>query len=138
MRGYDDVLADVFTGHAYGGNQLAVLPDAEGLDARQMQAIAKEFNLAESTFVTPGSAPGRFRVRIFTPASELPFAGHPIVGTAVVLQSLGRIAGQATVFELAAGPVPVALGQGEAVFTRDGPPDRHAVAPSLVSRGVYV
>ena len=127
MPSYDYILADVFTDQAYGGNQLAVLPDATGLDARQMQAIAKEFNLAESTFVTPGSAPGQFRVRIFTPANELPFAGHPIVGTAVVLQSLGRIPGDGTVFELTVGPVPVAVGDGNAVFTRDGPPEWHAV-----------
>lgn len=127
MASYEYVLADVFTDQAYGGNQLAVLPDAGGLDARQMQAIAKEFNLAESAFVTPGSAPGRFRVRIFTPANELPFAGHPIVGTAVVLQSLGRIPGEGTVFELTVGPVPVALADGQAVFTREGPPDWHAV-----------
>ena len=83
---YAYLLADVFTDRAYGGNQLAVLPDAEGLDTAQMQAIAREFNLSETTFVTPGAAPGRFRVRIFTPGAELPFAGHPIVGTALALR----------------------------------------------------
>ena len=120
---YSYVVADVFTDAAYGGNPLAVLPDDGGLSDAQMQAIAKEFNLSETTFVTPGSAPGRFRVRIFTPGTELPFAGHPIVGTAIVLQSLGRTAPAETVFELNVGPVRVELAPGRATFFRDGPPD---------------
>lgn len=124
---YSYVIADVFTDHAYGGNPLAVVTDAEGLDARQMQAIAKEFNLSETTFVTPGRAPGSFAVRIFTPGAELPFAGHPIVGTAVVLQSLGRTAPDGTVFELAVGPVRVDLAPGRATFFREGPPELTAV-----------
>ena len=65
------LLADVFTNAAFAGNQLAVFPDAVGLEARQMQAIARELNIAETTFVTPGSAPGRFNVRIFTPLAEM-------------------------------------------------------------------
>lgn len=116
------VIADVFTERAYGGNPLAVLPDAGGLSDAQMQAIAREFNLSETTFVTPGSAAGRFRVRIFTPGAELPFAGHPIVGTAIVLQSLGRVTREA-VFELKVGPVRVEIGEGRAVFFRDGAPE---------------
>ena len=119
------LLADVFTDRAFGGNQLAVLPDAEGLGEAQMQAIAREFNLSETTFVTRGSAPGRFRVRIFTPGAELPFAGHPIVGTAIVLQHLGRAAGEC-IFELKVGPVRVELGQGTATFFRDGAPEVRA------------
>lgn len=119
---YTYVIADVFTDRAYGGNPLAVLPDAGGLSAAQMQAIAREFNLSETTFVTPGSAPGRFGVRIFTPGAELPFAGHPIVGTAIVLQSLGRVAAEA-VFELQVGPVRVEIGDGRAIFFRDGAPE---------------
>lgn len=121
------VLADVFTDQPYGGNQLAVVPDAAGLSGAQMQAIAKEFNLAETTFVTPGSAPGRWAMRIFTPANELPFAGHPIVGTAIVLQSLGRTAPQETVFELQVGPVRVAMEASRATFFREGPPEWLAV-----------
>ena len=119
---YAYLLADVFTDRAYGGNQLAVLPDAEGLDTAQMQAIAREFNLSETTFVTPGAAPGRFRVRIFTPGAELPFAGHPIVGTALALRHLGRVAG-ACVFELKVGPVRVEVGEGTATFHREGAPE---------------
>jgi trans-2,3-dihydro-3-hydroxyanthranilate isomerase len=116
------LIADVFTDRAYGGNQLAVVPEAEGLDAAQMQAIAREFNLSETAFVTPGHAPGRFRVRIFTPGAELPFAGHPIVGTAVVLRHLG-LSARECVFELKVGPVRVELGEGTATFHRDGAPE---------------
>ncbi len=121
------VIADVFTARAYGGNPLAVVPEAGGLDDAQMQAIAREFNLSETTFVTPGGGAGRFRVRIFTPGSELPFAGHPIVGTAVALRHLGRVATEA-VFELKVGPVKVALGDSGATFARDGAPEMRKVA----------
>jgi len=116
------LIADVFTERAYGGNPLAVLPEADGLDEAQMQAIAREFNLSETTFVTPGHEPGRFRVRIFTPGAELPFAGHPIVGTAIALRHLGRVA-EACVFELKVGPVRVEVGLGAATFHRDGAPE---------------
>jgi len=80
------VICDVFTEKAFGGNQLAVFPDARGLGDGAMQALAREFNFAETTFVLPPQDPGHFRrVRIFTPKVELPFAGHPTVGTAAVL-----------------------------------------------------
>ena len=103
---------DVFTDRQFGGNQLAVLPDARGLSAEQMQAIAREFNFAESTFVLPPESPGNdAHVRIFTPAREVPFAGHPNVGTAFVLASLGqshgRPVGDVLRFEEEAGLVPV-------------------------------
>lgn len=118
------VLADVFTATAFGGNQLAVFPDPPALDARQMQAIARELNLAETTFVSPGSAGGNFRVRIFTPGAELPFAGHPTVGTAVVLAHLGRTEGRKEiVLELGVGPVRVVLRDGGATFFMDGGPE---------------
>jgi trans-2,3-dihydro-3-hydroxyanthranilate isomerase len=77
---------DVFSGRRLAGNPLAVVLDADGLDGAAMQAIAREFNLSETVFVFPPRDPGsRARLRIFTPASELPFAGHPTVGTAVLL-----------------------------------------------------
>src|SRR5690242_7368334 len=118
------VLADVFTDAAFGGNQLAVFPDPPPLDARQMQAIARELNLAETTFVSPGSAAGHFRVRIFTPGAELPFAGHPTVGTAVVLAHLGRTAGRTEItLELGVGPVRVVLREGGATFFMQGAPE---------------
>ncbi|MBV9538751.1 MAG: PhzF family phenazine biosynthesis protein [Acidisphaera sp.] len=119
------VIADVFTEAAFGGNPLAVFLDGAGLNARQMQAIAREMNLSETTFVTPGSAPGRFRVRIFTPAKELPFAGHPTVGTTVVLAEAGATEGrEEIVLEEGVGPVQVTLGPGRATLHRDGAPER--------------
>jgi len=86
------VIADVFSATPFGGNQLAVFPDAQGLSSRAMQALAREFNFAETTFVLPPDDPRHAaRVRIFTPKAELPFAGHPTVGTAAVLAHLGRV-----------------------------------------------
>ncbi|NIV40635.1 MAG: PhzF family phenazine biosynthesis isomerase, partial [Anaerolineae bacterium] len=71
---------------------LAVFPEAEGLTTEEMQSLAREMNLSETTFVLPPQASGAdFKVRIFTPAAELPFAGHPVVGTHWVLAHLGRV-----------------------------------------------
>ena len=125
MTDYRYILADVFTDRAFGGNPLAVFPDAGGLTGAQMAVLTKELNLSESTFVTPGSAPGHFAVRIFTPGGELSFAGHPTVGTAVVLAELGRTDGAAEiVLELGVGPVRVRLQGAGATFFRDGEPER--------------
>ena len=83
---YRYLLLDVFTNRRFGGNPLAVFPDAQGIDAKTMQTIAKEFNLSETTFVLPPTERSAdYRVRIFTPTAELPMAGHPTVGTAFVL-----------------------------------------------------
>lgn len=85
------VTLDVFTGEAFAGNPLAVVLDAEGLETDEMQAIAREFNLSETVFVlAPSDQRQRADIRIFTPARELPFAGHPTVGTAVLLALLDR------------------------------------------------
>jgi len=105
---------DVFTDTRFGGNQLAVFPDARGLDSDQMATIAREFNLSETAFVLPPDDPAHTRrVRIFTPAGELPFAGHPTIGTAHALAALGHIplTGDLTriVFEEGVGPVPVSI-----------------------------
>ncbi|MGE0152952.1 MAG: PhzF family phenazine biosynthesis protein [Reyranellaceae bacterium] len=111
---------DVFTDRRFGGNPLAVIPDARGLTGEQMQAIAAEFNLAETTFVLPPQdAANDARVRIFTPKAEMPFAGHPNVGTAWVLARAGAILGKAIkgdrlVFEETAGLVAMEL------LARDG------------------
>ncbi len=79
-------ILDVFTDVPFGGNALAVFPDARGIDDRLMQRLACELNLSETTFVLPPQAPGAtHRVRIFTPGAEMPFAGHPTIGTAVLL-----------------------------------------------------
>src|SRR5439155_13068444 len=85
-------LVDVFTDRPLAGNQLAVVLDAEGVDDGTMQGLAREFNFSETTFVLPATQSGcDVRVRIFTPVYELPMAGHPTVGTAVVLHAEGRI-----------------------------------------------
>jgi trans-2,3-dihydro-3-hydroxyanthranilate isomerase len=115
------VTADVFTDRRFGGNQLAVLPDSSGIPPELFQSIAREFNYAETTFVLPpADTRHAARVRIFTPGAELPFAGHPTIGTAHVLASIGAIplTGDETkiVFEEAAGLVPVT------VHARDGKP----------------
>ncbi len=106
--------ADVFTSRRFGGNQLAVLPDASGLTDAQMLTIAREFNYSESTFVLPPENPAHTRkVRIFTPGGEVPFAGHPTVGTAFVLASIGEVpltgAETRIVLEEGVGPVPVVI-----------------------------
>jgi len=113
MQGFPYYTADVFTSVRFGGNQLAVFPDASGIPEHQMQAIAREFNFSETTFVLPPSDPRNTRrVRIFTPGAELPFAGHPTVGTAFVLATIGAITvteETRIVFEEGVGPVPVVV-----------------------------
>jgi trans-2,3-dihydro-3-hydroxyanthranilate isomerase len=110
---YRYYICDVFTETRFGGNQLAVLPKADGLSKEQMQQIAREFNFSETTFVFPAKAGHTRHVRIFTPAREVPFAGHPNVGTAFVLASageLGEIKSSFTaIFEEEAGLVWVAI-----------------------------
>lgn len=105
---------DVFTDSAFGGNQLAVFPDAEGIPEELLQPIAREFNFSETTFVYPPTAAGATKkVRIFTPGGELPFAGHPTIGTAVTLARIGAIPMTGTetkiVFEEKVGLVPVTI-----------------------------
>jgi len=106
---------DVFTGQQFVGNPLAVVLNAEGLSTGQMQAIAAEFNLAETTFVLPPKHPAHTaEVRIFTPRSEMPFAGHPNVGTAFVLARAGvcygrPVDGDGVIFEEKAGLVPIEI-----------------------------
>ncbi|MBN1310123.1 MAG: PhzF family phenazine biosynthesis protein [Anaerolineae bacterium] len=91
MRSYHFLQADVFTEVIFGGNPVAVFPEAEGLSDDEMQKIAREMNLSETTFVLPPTDTNAdVRVRFFTPSSELPFAGHPTIGTHIVLAHLGR------------------------------------------------
>src|ERR1044072_4557797 len=87
---YRYYICDVFTEARFGGNQLAVLPQAMGLSMQQMQQIAREVNFSETTFVFPAKAGHTRHVRIFTPAREIPFAGHPNIGTAFVLANAGE------------------------------------------------
>ena len=105
---------DVFTDRVFGGNPLAVFPNSEGLTDAQMQRVAREMNLSETVFVfPPDDSMNTRRVRIFTPASELPFAGHPTVGTALLLVTLGEVAAEEgevrVVLEEGVGPVPVTV-----------------------------
>ena len=116
------VTVDVFTDRQFGGNPLAVVLDAKGLDETQMQAIAAEFNLAETTFVLPPANPeNTAEVRIFTPKSEMPFAGHPNIGTAYVLgrmgSSYGRKLPEPFVFEEKAGLVRLDLTRKDGLLT---------------------
>src|SRR5215213_433244 len=85
MSSYRYVLADVFTDTPLTGNQLAVFTDGRGFDDTTMQDVAREMNLSETVFVLPAEAGGHARIRIFTPVAELPFAGHPTLGSAFVL-----------------------------------------------------
>lgn len=108
MPSFDFVTVDVFTDSRFGGNPLAVFPDARGLTDEQMQQLANEFNLSETTFVLPPDNPRHHaRVRIFTPRAELPFAGHPNVGTGYVLAQRDANPPEHYVFEEAAGLVRV-------------------------------
>ncbi|MFC7737178.1 PhzF family phenazine biosynthesis protein [Roseomonas sp. GCM10028921] len=106
MRHYPFVTVDVFTDRRFGGNPLAVFPDARGLSDAEMQALAAEFNLSETTFVLPPEDPAHTaRVRIFTRKYEMPFAGHPNVGTGFVLA--GSSGADRLLFEEIAGLVEV-------------------------------
>lgn len=109
-RKYSFQQVDVFTDRVFGGNPLAVFTDGTGLSTEQMQAIALEMNLSETTFVLPPNDPENLaRVRIFTPRAELPFAGHPTVGTAWVLANSesSDIESNTIVLELGVGPISV-------------------------------
>src|SRR5437870_4872283 len=116
-RSYRYLQLDVFTDRLFGGNQLAVFLDGRGLTASLMQAIAKEMNFAETTFVLPSERPDTdVRMRIFTPGSEMPIAGHPTIGSTFALARSGVIppGAERVVFGLGVGPVPVALTWREA------------------------
>lgn len=124
---YAYLTCDVFTQERFGGNPLAVFPEATGLSAEQMQRIAREFNYSETTFVLPAQHGHTHQVRIFTPTREVPFAGHPNVGTACALLDEGLIPGVSAsdhredtepleiVFEEEAGLVAITVGRYEGV-----------------------
>lgn len=127
---------DVFTDRRFGGNPLAVVLDAEGLSGERMQAIAAEFNLSETVFVLPPVKAGRNRrkVRIFTPQTELPFAGHPTIGTSFLLAKLGLVemdaADPVMVLEEGVGDVAVKVQPG-----KDGPLSTRMYVPRMPERG---
>jgi len=113
---------DVFTDTRFGGNPLAVVLEAAGIEEKRMQAVAREFNLSETVFVLPPENPAHTaKLRIFTPARELPFAGHPTVGTAALLARLasdGKQAKQTLMLEEGVGLIKaeVTIGAGEAIM----------------------
>jgi trans-2,3-dihydro-3-hydroxyanthranilate isomerase len=118
VQDYRYVIVDVFTDRALVGNQLAVFTDARGLDTETMQALAREINFSESTFVLTPENGGHAKIRIFTPVTELPFAGHPTLGTAFVLG--GPLQKEELHLETGRGIVPVRLEreEGRLVFGR--------------------
>ncbi|MDX1665261.1 MAG: PhzF family phenazine biosynthesis protein [Candidatus Promineifilaceae bacterium] len=145
---YQFYTADVFTNRIFGGNQLAVFPWASGLRSEQMHEVAREFNISETVFVLPAENDAHTRrLRIFTPGGEIPFAGHPTVGTAHVLATIGEIqlhgAETRIIFEEGVGPVPVTINAragrprsarlSAAVMPEAGPPPPpvEALAPVL-------
>lgn len=156
MRSYRFVTVDVFTERRFGGNPLAVFPDARGLSDAEMQALAAEFNLSETTFVLPPADPANTaRVRIFNRTHEMAFAGHPNVGTGYVLAQQGRDADGVLRFEEMAGlvevkverdaagalagttiaaPQPFSLG---AELPREAIADCAAIAPADVRTGAH-
>jgi trans-2,3-dihydro-3-hydroxyanthranilate isomerase len=152
-RSYRFLQYDVFTDHLFGGNQLAVFLDGRGLSTETMQAIAKEMNFSETTFVLPPETPGTAaRVRIFTPAEELPMAGHPTIGTTFALVRTGAIeAGrERIVLGLTIGPTPVTLtwngddlgfvwmtqptpAFGETIANRDAVAEMLSISPAAIT-----
>ena len=137
------ITVDVFTDRKFGGNPLAVVPDAAALSRTQMQAIAAEFNLAETTFVLPPQDPSHTaEVRIFTPRAELPFAGHPNIGSAYVLakesEREGRAVSDPMIFEEKAGLVRLSLMKDGAavVGARLAPPQSLARGDDLTAAAI--
>jgi len=112
------LVVDVFTSRALEGNQLGVFLDGRAFSPEDMQRLAREMNFAETIFLLPAEARGDIRVRIFTPGRELPFAGHPVLGTAFVVGT--ATGGDSVVLETGAGPVPISLerADGRVVFGR--------------------
>ena len=141
-------LLDVFTDRPFGGNQLAVFPDPPELPTPLMQAIARELNLSETVFVYPPTVEGAARkLRIFTPGAELPFAGHPTIGTAHLLLDLGMVgsegSGTAFAFEEGVGLVPIGVRQSPngarfVQLTAAKPPEAGPPVPSNATLATLV
>jgi trans-2,3-dihydro-3-hydroxyanthranilate isomerase len=136
MTGKRFIIADVFTEKQFGGNQLAVFTDGSGLDTETMQNIAREMNYSETTFLLPPERGGDFRIRIFTPGQELPFAGHPIVGTGyvIVAEKMKQPSEPVTSVTLETGVGPIAVD----VQVEGGRPGHSTMTQPLPEvRGVY-
>ncbi len=131
-------IVNVFTreGDPFSGNPLCVFEDARGLGDAQMQALALQFNLSETTFVLPSTSADA-RVRIFTPDYEMPFAGHPTLGTACVLSRLAG-PGESVTLEINVGVVPVRLDSGLRELAAPSPSARPARATAAALAGAVV
>src|SRR5215510_8059577 len=125
MPNYAFRIVNVFAETPLGGNPLAVFEDGRGLDETTMQALALQFNLSETTFILP-SDKATARVRIFTPAYEMPFAGHPTLGTAHVVRALTGAKDSVTL-EMIAGVIPVDA-DGDTWMLQANPPRTRPVA----------
>jgi trans-2,3-dihydro-3-hydroxyanthranilate isomerase len=140
--GYRYFICDVFTDRRFSGNQLAVLPEAGGLSDEQMQQIAREFNFSETTFVFPPEAGHTRKVRIFTPTLEVPFAGHPNIGTAFALATAGEfgaIGAPITVtFEEQAGLVPITIrkDEGKPIWCELAAPQRLSLGKTVSAQSL--
>ncbi len=135
---YRFYILDVFSRTAFGGNQLAVLPDARGLSADGMQKVAREFNFSETAYVfPPTNETATARVRIFTPNAEVDFAGHPTVGTACALHYSGHTDSESVILEENVGRIPVRISNKEGVLygtlTSDAPLEHPAEKPPIAS-----
>jgi trans-2,3-dihydro-3-hydroxyanthranilate isomerase len=132
------VTLDVFTAAPFGGNQLAVFPDARGIPEELLLPITREFNYSETTFCFPPDDPAHSkRVRIFTPGGEIPFAGHPTVGTAIALHAAGD-APASMVLEEGVGPIPVTVRSTDdgTAFAQFAVARLPVVGPAAPSRGM--
>jgi trans-2,3-dihydro-3-hydroxyanthranilate isomerase len=126
-------VVDVFADAAFAGNPLAVVLDADDLSTEQMQAMALEFNLSETTFPVRTSTGGAdYRLRIFTPTNELPFAGHPSVGTAWLMHSIGRVGAGRVVQECGAGLLPLEVRADGATLTGGQPTVGETIDPAVL------
>lgn len=133
---YQFYWCDVFTNQLFGGNPLVVFPDAQGISNDQMQKIAREFNISETVFVFPPHNPkNSYRLRIFTPKGEIPFAGHPTVGTAYILAAIAHIPTKneitKIIFEEQVGEIPVTIisKNGKPVYTQLTVSSRPEIGP---------
>ncbi len=122
-------VVDVFTGTAFSGNPLAVVLDTDGMETAQLQALAREFNLSETAF-PQACDDADYRLRIFTPAVELPFAGHPSVGAAWVMAQLGRVTPGPVTMACGAGLLPLEVGPDDVALTGGEPHDAGEVDPA--------
>ncbi|MBT7877847.1 MAG: PhzF family phenazine biosynthesis protein [Gammaproteobacteria bacterium] len=117
-------ITDVFSEGPYAGNQLATMPDASGISTEEMQQIARAFNFAETTFITGGSIETGFDVRIFTPNSELPFAGHPTLGTSYLIRNeILKTDVRELILNMGVGPIPVTFADDGVLWMTQNQPE---------------